>query len=63
MKHRELKRVREQLDEIPIISDQTALNHYVYDTIARNSNRHVVQRAKEGIFSYILGCWRRLLKV
>jgi hypothetical protein len=63
MKHIELKRVREQLDEIPIISDQTALNYYVYDTIARNSNRHVAQRAKKGIFSYILGCCRRLLKV
>ena len=63
MRHRDLKRVREQLDEIPIISDQTALTYYVRDTIARNSNRHVTQRAKEGIFSYILGCCRRLLKV
>ncbi len=61
MKHRELKRGRVQLDEIPIISDQSALNLYIYDTIARGANPNVSPGAKEGIFSYIVRCCRRLL--
>jgi hypothetical protein len=65
MNHRELKRVRELHDEIPIISNQWALELYTRDTPldanTKGGNPNVIPRAIEAIFSFIVRCCRRLL--
>ena len=67
MKDRELKRVREQLDEIPIISDQRALEWYTrnipVDTNAKGGNPNVIPRAINSVFSCIVRHCRRFLMV